>query len=191
MLLRYNVPGRIVSPTEVTGRVDPFADNDEARKSGVMGVGESDSSRSGVVWNEALELATQPVGGGDAKDKGCEKRAKGGTGTVTELGVSATARGPGRRRWWYWGSEREAPRPRLRGRCRGPSRQHGAHRGSGPHWRTQRGRTCCRSLRRCSRWWCCCVGQQQGRWWSCRACWYQVGGWGRGHGYPWRSLSRQ
>jgi hypothetical protein len=86
MLLRYNVPGRTVSPTEVTGRVDPFADNDEGREGGVMGVGESDSSGSGVVWNEALESATQSVGGGDAEDKGCEKRAKGGTGTVTELG---------------------------------------------------------------------------------------------------------
>jgi hypothetical protein len=65
MLLRYKGPGRTVSHTEVTGRVDPLPTMMEEGEVRLWGVG----------WNEAPNLATQLVGGGSGDDMEKDERA--------------------------------------------------------------------------------------------------------------------
>ena len=62
MLLTYREPGRTVSPTEVTGRVDPLSTMMEEGKVVLWGCGKDTVPELGVVWYEAPELATQSVG---------------------------------------------------------------------------------------------------------------------------------
>lgn len=78
MMLRYNEPGRTVSPTEMIGRVDPLLTMLEEVKVGLWGWGKEIALGLGVVRNKGPKSATQLVGGGGSEDKGCEKRAKKG-----------------------------------------------------------------------------------------------------------------
>jgi hypothetical protein len=58
MLSRYKGPGRIVSPTEVTGRVNPLPTMMGEGKVGLRGWGKKTIPGSRVVWYEASESAT-------------------------------------------------------------------------------------------------------------------------------------
>jgi hypothetical protein len=57
MLMRYRGPGRTVSPNEVTGRVDLLPTMMEDGKVRLWGWGKAMTLGSGVVWNEAPDLA--------------------------------------------------------------------------------------------------------------------------------------
>jgi hypothetical protein len=52
-------PGRTASPTEVTGRAEPFPTTMEDGREGWGGEVEDRIPASGVVWYEAPESATQ------------------------------------------------------------------------------------------------------------------------------------
>lgn len=79
-LLRYEGPGRTVSPTKVTTRVYPLPIIMEEGKVGLWGWGKETILGSGVVWCMVSESVVR-VGCGDM---GYEERARGGT--LTELG---------------------------------------------------------------------------------------------------------
>jgi hypothetical protein len=89
MLLRYNGPRRTMSPTEVTGRVDLLSIVMEEGEVGLWGWGKSTAPVSRVVWNEALELATQSVGGGGDEDRGARREAREAPYRATGRGVEA------------------------------------------------------------------------------------------------------
>jgi hypothetical protein len=72
---RYKGPGRIVSPTEVTSRVDPSPTMMEKEKVGLWGWGKETIMGSGVVWCQAPESATQSVGGEGGDDMGMGKES--------------------------------------------------------------------------------------------------------------------
>jgi hypothetical protein len=72
---RYKGPGRTVSPTEVTSKVDPSPTMMEKGKVGLWGWGKETIMGSGVVWCQAPESATQSVEGVGGDDMGMGKES--------------------------------------------------------------------------------------------------------------------